>query len=77
MVVEAVVVGDDQVAGDVHARRRLEADDIRAEVGEDTRAGGAGEDLGEVDDADAVERQLLLGHQITPWSLRTVRSSFV
>ena len=57
MVVEAVVVRDDQVARDIHAVRRLEADDVSAEVGQDARARRPGEHLREVDDADAVERK--------------------
>ena len=58
-MVEAVVVRGDQVARDVHAVRRFEADDVGAEVGEDARARRAGEYLRQVDDAHAVERQLL------------------
>src|SRR5581483_12519849 len=65
-LVLAVVVREDQAARDIEPVRRLEAQHIGAEVGEDARARGAGEDLREVDDLDAFERELAVRAHCAP-----------
>jgi len=58
VMVDAVVVGDDiRFARDVHPARRLEADHVRAQVGEDARARRPREHLRQVDHTHALERQ--------------------
>ena len=61
---EAALVGVGDVAREgaeaagVVALRRLDLDDLRAEVGEEARGVGAGDALGEVDDAGAFEGEV-------------------
>src|SRR5207245_843668 len=73
-VAALAVRGEGRHAARHVALRRLDLDNVRAEVGEEHRAEGAGEGLRQVEDAEVGERARWACHRAAQWLRRFTRT---